>query len=225
MLRLLQNADFDVSRADYVDLPLTEIGDFIYSPPRSLRLICRVGIIHIDEVDKLARRGGGEYGSWGGGRDVGGEGVQQSLLRLLEGTTLTLQAKPPANWSPTPPAGPAASGPWSGGSLGPGSGGSSSLGKDGPASAARGLHAEIASAHTGGMGGSTSASSAAGPLDWDPNNPMNRGFGASGKKGVREGLPGFSGGGGGGSGVYCFLRLMFVFRNFPLLEPEACSRC
>jgi ATP-dependent protease HslVU (ClpYQ) ATPase subunit len=38
---------------------------------------CRIGIIHIDEVDKLARRGGsGEGASWGG-RDVGGEGVQQ----------------------------------------------------------------------------------------------------------------------------------------------------
>lgn len=37
----------------------------------------RIGIIHIDEVDKLARRGGGgDGGSWGG-RDVGGEGVQQ----------------------------------------------------------------------------------------------------------------------------------------------------
>ena len=40
------------------------------------------------------------------------------------------------------------------------------------------------------------------PPGWDPNNPMNRTFGAAtgGKRGVREGLPGFSGGGGGGSG-------------------------
>jgi len=43
---------------------------------------CRIGIIHIDEVDKLARRGGsGEGASWGG-RDVGGEGVQQGKSRL-----------------------------------------------------------------------------------------------------------------------------------------------
>lgn len=85
---------------------------------------CRIGIIHIDEVDKLARRGGsGEGASWGG-RDVGGEGVQQgqshrgrslkrsavklmaldaALLKLLEGTSLTLQAKPPPQTAPLPP--------------------------------------------------------------------------------------------------------------------------
>lgn len=57
----------------------------------------RVGIIHIDEIDKLARRGAGDgFATWGGGRDVGGEGVQQAFLRLLEGTSVTLSAKPPA---------------------------------------------------------------------------------------------------------------------------------
>lgn len=47
-------------------------------PERVLKRVGgRIGIIHIDEVDKLARRGGsGEGASWGG-RDVGGEGVQQ----------------------------------------------------------------------------------------------------------------------------------------------------
>jgi ATP-dependent Clp protease ATP-binding subunit ClpX len=54
----------------------------------------RRGIIHIDEIDKLARRGAGDgFASYG--RDVGGEGVQQAFLRLLEGTTVSLQAKPP----------------------------------------------------------------------------------------------------------------------------------
>ncbi|KAJ9123061.1 hypothetical protein QFC22_001250 [Naganishia vaughanmartiniae] len=67
VLRLLRAADYDVTRTE-------------------------IGIIHIDECDKLARRGGGD-GGWGG-RDVGGEGVQQALLKLLEGTTVTLQAKP-----------------------------------------------------------------------------------------------------------------------------------
>lgn len=66
-----------------------------FPPPTSLTHR-RLGIIHIDEVDKLARRGAGDgFAAWGGGRDVGGEGVQQAFLRLLEGTSVTLSAKPP----------------------------------------------------------------------------------------------------------------------------------
>ncbi|MCA9664019.1 MAG: ATP-dependent Clp protease ATP-binding subunit ClpX [Myxococcales bacterium] len=44
------------------------------------------GIICIDEVDKLSRRGGGPSVS----RDVSGEGVQQALLKLLEGRLATI---------------------------------------------------------------------------------------------------------------------------------------
>ncbi|KAF2688829.1 P-loop containing nucleoside triphosphate hydrolase protein [Lentithecium fluviatile CBS 122367] len=45
------------------------------------------GIIVLDEIDKIAGV------KMAHGKDVGGEGVQQSLLKIIEGTTLQLQAK------------------------------------------------------------------------------------------------------------------------------------
>lgn len=45
------------------------------------------GIICLDEIDKISTA------KMGHGKDVGGEGVQQALLKIIEGTTLQIQAK------------------------------------------------------------------------------------------------------------------------------------
>lgn len=59
------------------------VADLLHTAHYSIEQAQR-GIIFIDEIDKLARRSQ-SYKTGGGTRDIGGEGVQQALLKLLEG--------------------------------------------------------------------------------------------------------------------------------------------
>jgi ATP-dependent Clp protease ATP-binding subunit ClpX len=73
------------------------IGRLLYATNQNVNA-AENGIVFIDEIDKIARRGGGQR-TGTGSRDIGGEGVQQALLKLLEGEKLFVPMNVTAHWN------------------------------------------------------------------------------------------------------------------------------
>ncbi|MHB1846385.1 MAG: ATP-dependent Clp protease ATP-binding subunit ClpX [Deltaproteobacteria bacterium] len=73
------------------------VAELLFKANHSLEETQR-GIIFIDEIDKIARKSqGGKTGA--GGRDIGGEGVQQALLKLLEGREIFVPLNVTQHWN------------------------------------------------------------------------------------------------------------------------------
>jgi len=73
------------------------IGRLLYATNQNVES-AENGIVFIDEIDKIARRSGGTR-TGAGSRDIGGEGVQQSLLKILEGEKLFVPLNVTSHWN------------------------------------------------------------------------------------------------------------------------------
>jgi ATP-dependent Clp protease ATP-binding subunit ClpX len=73
------------------------IGELLHRADQDVEAAQR-GIIFIDEVDKIARRSQGAR-TGAGTRDIGGEGVQQALLKLLEGREVFAPLNVTQHWN------------------------------------------------------------------------------------------------------------------------------
>jgi ATP-dependent Clp protease ATP-binding subunit ClpX len=73
------------------------IGRLLYATNQNAKQ-AENGIVFIDEIDKIARRNGGSR-TGSSQRDIGGEGVQQSLLKILEGEKLFVPMNVTAHWN------------------------------------------------------------------------------------------------------------------------------
>lgn len=72
------------------------IAELLFSVDLDVRA-CERGIVFVDEIDKISRRSGGMR--VGTSRDIGGEGVQQSLLKLLEGRKVFVPLNVTQHWN------------------------------------------------------------------------------------------------------------------------------
>ncbi len=102
--------------ADFLDVPFTiadatefteagyygkdvevMIGELLFKTSGNVEQAER-GIVFIDEIDKVAKRSGGAR-TGAGSRDIGGEGVQQALLKILEGQKIFVPQNVTQHWN------------------------------------------------------------------------------------------------------------------------------
>lgn len=83
----------EYTEAGYYGKDIEQMITELYHRAQHSLLRAQQGVLFIDEIDKLARRAQ-HYKTGGGSRDIGGEGVQQALLKILEGREIEVPVSP-----------------------------------------------------------------------------------------------------------------------------------